>query len=121
MKKITIPIVSDDARTRVLQFLGIIHKFHKLTDKEINIVVEFILQYYDISQSLRNPEDAETINKLLFATESRKVLQQNLGIKEDVFNNYLSKLRKKGVLVSGKLNPNYIPPHEKFSLEFNFI
>jgi len=120
-KTIEITIPSANAKQRILRYLNTIYKFHKLTDKEIEIVVELIIQYYKVSQTLRDPKDIATLSKLLFSTEVRKEIRDTLGIKEDVFNNYISKLRKKGVVVSDTLNPNYIPPYGKFALTLNFI
>lgn len=122
MNKIGVTIKSASTKERVSKYLNTIYKFHKLTDKEIDIVVEFILTYYEISVTFKEAsKSTKLINKLLFDTDNRKMLQQKLGLKEEVFNNYLSKFRKKGVLINDMLNPSYIPPAGKFTLELNFV
>ena len=122
MNKIEVVIQSTTAKERVFKYLNTIYKFHKLTDKEIDIVVEFILSYYEISGTFKEAgKSRELINKLLFDTDNRKILQKKLDLKEELFNNYLSKFRKKGVLINDMLNPNYIPPPGKFILELKFI
>jgi len=120
-KRISVEIKSATTKERVTKYLNTIYKFHKLTDTEITIVVEFILSYYEISNTFKEGSNPRIlINKLLFDTDNRKKLQDSLGLKEEVFNNYMSKFRKKGVLVDDMLNPNYIPPPGIFALELNF-
>ncbi len=121
MNKIRVEIKSNTVRERVTKYLNTIYKFHKLTDTEILIVAEFIISYYDIAANFKEASQARVaINKLLFDTDSRKKLQSRLNLKEEVFNNYMSKFRKKRVIVDDMLNPNYIPPPGKFILELNF-
>jgi len=120
-KRISVEIKSSTPKERVTKYLNTIYKFHKLTDTEITIVVEFILSYYEIADTFKKGTNTRVlINKLLFDTDNRKKLQETLGLKEEVFNNYMSKFRKKGVLVDDMLNPNFIPPPGIFALELNF-
>jgi len=122
MNKITVELKSDTTKERVTKYLHTLYKFHKLTDTEISIVVEFTLAYYKIADTFKEGTNSRhLINKLLFDTDSRKQLQESLNLKEDVFNNYLSKFRKKKVIVDNMLNPNYIPPPGKFTLELKFV
>jgi len=120
MRVIPIPIKSSSIEQRVKLYLETIYKFHKLTDKEVLILIEFIVKYYEIITKYP-VHDAELVNKLLFDIDVRKKIRTKLNIKPGVFENYLTSFRKRGVIVEKGLNPAYIPPKEPFKLEITFL
>lgn len=121
MRVITIPIKSSSKEDRIKKYLEVIYKFHKLTDVEIAILVEFILHFQTIQAKYPTIDDTELINKLTFDSKIKKEISTKLGIKEGVFQNYLTILRKKGVIKDNKLNPSYIPDATPFDLTFRFM
>jgi hypothetical protein len=81
-----------------------------------------ILYYrYELSREVANKD---LVNKLLFATDTRNQIRGDLGgMSQKVFNNLLTSLRKKGVIMSGNvINPVLIPnmTEDGFKLIFNF-
>ena len=100
----------------ILLHLNLLYKFHKLTDREIDIFI-VLVKYYLIA--LKKYKHKEAAAKLFM---NQKVMSEELGIKDQVFKNYLSALRKKRVLLpDGSLEELLIPKFEgnKLSLTFN--
>ena len=116
-----IVIKSSSKETRIKKYLDIIHEFHRLTDKEVSILVELVLSYQEFQIKYPTVTDPELINKIVFDTDNTKKIREKLSIKEGVFHNYLTLFRKKGVIKDGKLSIHYIPPIESFYLTFKFI
>lgn len=119
MKTIPIQIKSPTLESRVRNYLSLLHKFHKLTDKEVEILVELLLRYYDIIKKYPVHDD-ELIGKLLLDIEIKKRIKTKLNIKDSVFENYMTKFRKQGVLKDRVINKSYIPPLEPFELKIMF-
>jgi hypothetical protein len=98
----------------------VLYKFHKLTEKEVDIVVELIIKYYEITT--RYPVyDKDLVSKLLFDVDVKRHIKEKYNIKDPVLQNYMTTFRKKKVIIDGLLNPNYIPPKEQFELKFVFL
>lgn len=114
---ITIPIKTKDKRDRIEKYLEVLYKFHKLTDKEIQLLVELIIIYTD----LRDNHGEEIATTLLFHVDNKNKIRKNLNnMNSSVFHNYLSYLRKKAVIKGKSINPVFIPPVEDFKLIISF-
>lgn len=61
------------------------------------------------------------IDELLFNTQTRKKIQREMGIKSCAFNNLLTALRKKNMIVDNSLNPKIIPIVENDFKNFKFV
>jgi hypothetical protein len=120
MKSISIPIKSTSVEQRVRLYLDTLHKWHSLRDKEIDILVELILKYYEIVNKYPVHDDL-LINKLLFDIDVKKNIKVKFNMKDGVLHNYLTILRKKGALKDKGINPSYIPPKESFELKLVFL
>lgn len=118
MKSIPIQIKSSNLEDRVRKYLKLLHHFHGLTEKEIEILVELILKYYDITSKVN---DAKMINTLLFSVDTKREIKKKLNIKDPVFQNYMTTFRKKKVITDSGLNLSYIPPREQFEIKFLFL
>lgn len=116
-----IKIKSTSKEDRIKKYLDVIYKFHKLTDKEIDILVELVLAYQNIQAKYPTVTDTDLFNKLLFDTANKKEVRDRLQIKDSVFQNYLTVFRKKGVIKDNKLVVHFIPAVEPFDLIFKFI
>lgn len=94
---------------------------HKLTEAEENILHAFLCKRFEFMKSTTNED---IIERLLFSTDVRKSIQDELGYKMGTFQNYLSSMRAKGVIFENKLNkkmiPNIKPGDKQFQLIFNF-
>lgn len=79
---------------------------HKLSDSDIKVLAEFL---YLRSTLLEKVHDEELLNEFLFSRERRKNIMETLQVDDVRFNNMLSTLRKKGVIIDNKINKAYIP------------
>jgi predicted RNA binding protein with dsRBD fold (UPF0201 family) len=120
MRIVTIPVKSTSQKDKVRKFLEFTYKFHKLTDKELDILLVFVMKFYSLLHKY-NTKDLDLVNKLLFDVDIKKEIREELGIREGVFDNYLTIFRKKGVIKGKTLNPSYLPPEEPFELHFKFL
>jgi hypothetical protein len=95
---------------------------HKLTDAEAAILVAFLRKRHLYSSNVR---DESVVEKLLFSTETRKEVMDELGYHMGTFQNYLTSMRNKGVItqenrINKKLLPNFDGEGDNFKLIFNF-
>lgn len=91
-------IINLELKTRkeaLYTYLGLLHRFHKLSERELDITVELILSYLDAVTSYGNERAAD---KLFLDKETRARIIEELGISPQVFRNYLTSLKKKKVL-----------------------
>lgn len=118
MKSIPIQIKSSNLEDRVRKYLKLLHHFHGLTDKELDILVELILKYYEITTKVT---DIKMVNQLLFSVDTKREIKKKLNIKDPVFQNYMTAFRKKQVIKDSGINLSYIPPREQFEIKFLFL
>jgi len=107
---------SSSKEEATLLHLNLLYKFHKLTDREIEIFIVLIKHYLVAIDKYKHKEAAA---KLFM---DQKAISTELGIKDQVFKNYLTALRKKHVLLpDGSLEELLIPKFkgDKLSLTFN--
>jgi hypothetical protein len=95
--KLPLPVTNDNVNRALIEVLNPIMK---LTFTEKDILNEYISLY----KSLLDLEDYDIIATLA-STNSRLYVRNKLKITEHAYNNHISKLRKKRVLVDGKLHP----------------
>lgn len=92
-----------------------------LTRGEIRTLAEIMYEYY-----LRKDYNIEDIDKLVFNTDNRKKMIQNLNTTVHTFNNSLTSLRSARGIVGAPLNKKGINraylafPNNTFQLIFNF-
>lgn len=82
-----------------------------LSNKEIIVLAALVEQYNIIRKKTTNEE---IINELLFSSRHRTLAREKAGISEVNFNNYVSALKKKSVILDDKdnfrkLNPMIVP------------
>jgi len=102
------------------QFLDIFASVPPINDlrpREKDVLAEIMLQN-DKFQQL--PDSIRYIT--IFSTDIRKEMRSNLDIKEEIFNNILSKFRKTKILVDNRLNPflDSILYKDGYELTFKF-
>jgi len=102
-------------REAYLLYINLLNKFHNLTDKEVDILMELLRAYFSALKKYKNVEAA---SKLYFDKEE---LSKNTKIKPSVLKNYLSSLRKKNVLLEdNRIAPVLIPPSKDGLIEVIF-
>ena len=102
-------------------WLEFLKPYHRLRQKEIDALSLMLYYKYELARDVKNPK---LVDKLLFATDTRNQIRQDIGgMSQKVFNNLLTSLRKKGVLMKGNIiNPVLVPnmTEDGFKLIFNF-
>lgn len=80
--------------------------FHKLTDREIDIIACFVKQRYELSKSV---SDEALLDKIVMNEDTKKIIREECGITLPHFQVIMSKLKKAKVIIDNKINPHYIP------------
>ena len=103
-----------------LIWLTILQPFIKLTNKETELLAKLLYHRYLISKEVKNKE---MLDELLFSKIIRKKIMIELNIKEYAFNNTLSFLRNKNMIINNSINKKVIPvitePFDNFKLVYN--
>lgn len=80
--------------------------FHKLTDREIDVITSFVNQRYGLSKVIK---DNEILDKVTMSEDTKKKVREECNITLPHFQVIMGKLRKNKVIVDGKINPRFIP------------
>ena len=118
MKTIPIKTTKEKFYRQFLEVLRNIPPVNKLRPKELDVLSQIMKQADKYRQY-----DADLRNTIIFSTNIRKEMRDNIGINEDSFNNNLSVLRRYKILSKDNvLNPFFdsIVFEDKFELSFIF-
>lgn len=80
--------------------------FHKLTDREIDVITSFVKQRYELSKVIK---DNDILDKVTMSEDTKRKVREECNITLPHFQVIMGKLRKNGVIVNGKINPKFIP------------
>jgi len=123
MSHASVKSIQTDSRTVFMYWLEFLKPYHKLANKEVEALSILLYYRWELSKEVNN---IELVDKLLFSSEVRLKVREDLGgMKSGVFNNLLTTLRKKGVLskdnkIIPALIPNIRPDSTGFKLIFDF-
>jgi hypothetical protein len=102
-------------------WLEFLRPYHKLRTKEIEALALMLYYRYELTREIK---DIEMVDMVLFSTQTRNKIREDLGgMGQKVFNNLLTSLRKKKVITKdNKINPVLIPnmTEDGFKLIFDF-
>ena len=99
------------------QYLEIFNPIIKLRSKELDVLSQ-LLYFNDKLKDI--PEEHR--NKILFDYDTKKEMQNKIGLSGAYFDNCLSILRKKGIIINNKLIKNFLfYPDKDVKLTFNFV
>jgi hypothetical protein len=101
-------------------WLMILQPFLKLRNKELELLAKILYHRYLISLEVKNKE---MLDDLLFSTKMKKQIILELDIPEHAYNNLLSCLRKKKLIIDKSINKQIIPvirePFDNFKLVYD--
>lgn len=123
MKNLSIKGIQTSEKNLFVYWLEFLKPYHKLANKEIEALGLMLYYRHELSKEVSNED---LVDKLLFSSDIRQKIKTDLGgMKNGVFNNLLSTLRRKKVLstknkITSSLIPNKDPMSKEFSLVFNF-
>ena len=73
--------------------------FHKLTDREIDVITSFVKQRYELSKVIK---DNEILDKVTMSEDTKKKVREECNITLPHFQVIMGKLRKNKVIINGK-------------------
>lgn len=101
-------------------WLVILQPFLKLRNKELELLSKLLYHRYLISLEVKNKE---MLDELLFSNKVKKQIMKELDLPEHGYNNLLSSLRKKQIIIDKSINKQIIPvitePFTNFKLVYN--
>lgn len=80
--------------------------FHKLTEREIDVISSFVKQRYELSKVV---SDQAVLDKLTMSEDTKKRVREDCGISQAHFQVIMTKLKKSRVIENGRINPRFIP------------
>ena len=107
-----IPINSDINKS-LRAYLQVLNPVLKLKDKEIEVLSSFLSIWY----KNKNNKD---LNRLLFSTPVRKMVRKSIGMSEASFNNHITMLRKKKMIVDKKINSSILEAIKEEGIEVTY-
>lgn len=84
--------------------------FHKLTDREIDVITSFVKQRYELSKVIK---DNEILDKVVMSEDTKRKVREECNITLPHFQVIMGKLRSTKVIIDGKINPRFIPNIEE--------
>ena len=80
--------------------------FHKLTDREIDVITAFVKQRYELSKVIK---DNDILDRVTMSEDTKRKVREECNITLPHFQVIMGKLRKSKVIVDGKINPRFTP------------
>ncbi len=94
-------------------YLQILNPVLKLKDKEMEVLSNFLSIWY-------KNKDKDNIDKLLFSTPVRKMVRKSIGMSEASFNNHITMLRKKKMIVDKRINASILQNIQDTGIEVTY-
>lgn len=95
-----------------------LHPYHKLTNREIDVVTSFVKHRYELSKVIK---DNDILDRVTMSKDTEKKIMEECNISLPYFQVIMGKLRKNGVIVDGKINPRFIPNIEEETGTFQLL
>lgn len=118
MKNTNAAVINTSLENLFSQFLLFTRPLNGLTNSEIKLVSLFLYNRYKLTAVIK---DEKYLDKILFGHDVREEIREEMGMKPDQFNNTISRLRKKGVIVGKSISKKYIPSIAPGSNEYNLV
>lgn len=103
------------------KWLQITHIFHKLNNQQQQVLALLLYHHYLLKKETTNNK---ILWKLVFDYDTRMKIKEELEMSDNVFQNILTILRKKKVIVEGEISKVFIPELDlstkNFKVVFNF-
>ena len=80
--------------------------FHKLTDREIDVITAFTYKRHQLSKVI---SDQEILDKVLMSEDTKKKIREECDITLAYFQVIMGKLRRNKVIIDNRINPRFIP------------
>ena len=84
--------------------------FHKLTDREIDVITCFVKHRYELSKVIK---DDDILDRVVMSEDTKRKVREECNITLPHFQVIMGKLRSSKVIIDGKINPRFIPNIEE--------
>lgn len=101
---ITIPTSTDGKFFKY--WFEFLRPFHKLTDREIDVIASFVKHRYNLSKVIK---DQDILDKVTMGEDTKRQIREDCNITQAHFQVIMTKLKKSKVIDNGKINPKFIP------------
>lgn len=92
--------------------------FHKLTDREADVMASFLKQRYELSKVV---SDQQILNKLVMSEDTKRTVREECGITQAHFQVIMTKLKKSRMIENGVISPKFIPRVEESANTFQLL
>jgi hypothetical protein len=92
--------------------------FHKLTDREIDVIASFVRHRYNLSKVIK---DQDILDKVTMGEDTKRQIREDCNITQAHFQVIMTKLKKSKVIDNGKINPRFIPRLEGDDKNFQLL
>lgn len=99
-------------------WLEFLRPFHKLTERETDVMAAFLKQRFELSKVV---SDQEVLNKLTMSEDTKKKVRDDCNISQAHFQVIMTKLKKNKMIDNGKINPRFIPRVEQDAKGFQLL
>lgn len=80
--------------------------FHKLTDREIDVIASFVKHRYNLSKVIK---DQKILDSVTMSEDTKRKVREECNITQAHFQVIMTKLKKSKVIEDGNINPKFIP------------
>lgn len=113
---ITIPTSKEGSFFRY--WFEFLRPFHKLTDREMDVIASFVKHRYALSKVVSDPD---VLNKLTMSDDTKRKVREDCNISQAHFQVIMTKLKKSKVIENGRINPKFIPRLDPDSNNFQLL
>lgn len=107
------------------RWLDVTKSFHKLNNQQQQVLALFLYYHYQLKKDITNDK---ILWKVLFDYDTKlKIKEDEIfknGLSDNALQNILTHLRKRNIIVDGKISPIYVPElnlkAKNFKVIFNF-
>lgn len=99
-------------------WFNFLEPFHKLTNREIDVITCFIKHRFDLSKVIK---DDNILDQVLMSEETKKIIRLECKLESPYFQVIMGKLKQNRLIVDGKINKRFIPNVEQDAEEFRLI
>lgn len=95
-----------------------LHPFHKLTDREMDVIASFVKHRYELSKVIK---DNDILDKVTMSEDTKRKVREECSMTLPHFQVIMGKLRKSKVIIDGRINPKFIPNIDEESGNFRLM
>lgn len=113
---ITIPASLKDSFFKY--WFEFLRPFHKLTDREIEVIASFVKYRYELSKVIT---DQDLLDRVTMSDDTRKKVKEDCNISNTYLQVIMTKFKKTKIIEDGKINPKFIPRIDPDSNSFQLL